>query len=373
MFVDSDEGKLLFPDLIEAMWTLWICVTTANYPDVMLPGYNQNRWVALYFISFMALSFFFLMNLVLAQVINQYDSAVENHRKHYVERSRQSLSQAFQLLRESSECKGDRIDRSTVMDLFSILNLDFPEFRTLSDDDTKLLFAVLDRDGNNSISEEEFMEFGNVLLLEFVNANEYMSVIERNYPAFHQGVFWQKVCSIVNSNEFELLLDIVLVSNAVVVAIQSWPELSRQDVHLDARYWDGTIDTIWEVMETVFTVIYFLEAAIKILVKGWKKYIESAHNVFDFSVTVMAVVSSAIVYYPNDFSDSRLIRMILSARVLRLIRLLTAWKPFRLIGLISAEILPAASSVFTVLFLVMYFFATVVCLKVVTILASSPS
>lgn len=45
MFVDSDEGNLLFPNLIEAMWTLWICVTTANYPDVMMPGYNENRWV----------------------------------------------------------------------------------------------------------------------------------------------------------------------------------------------------------------------------------------------------------------------------------------------------------------------------------------
>jgi two pore calcium channel protein, plant len=361
MFVDTDEGNLLFPNLVEALWTLWICVTTANYPDVMLPGYNQNRWVALYFVSFMALSFFFLINLVLAQVINQYDSAVENHRKRYVEDSRQNLAQAFGLLRQSSDCKGDRIDRSIVMDLFSILNLDFPEFRTLSDDDTKLLFAILDRDGNNSVSEEEFMDFGNVLLLEFVNAKEYTSVIERNYPAFHQRPFWQKVCSIVNSIEFEVLLDLVLVTNAVVVAIQSWPELSRQDVHLDARYWDGSIDTVWEVMETVFTVIYCLEAAIKIMVKGWKKYIESAHNVFDFSVTVMAVVSSAIVYYPNDYSDSRLIRMILSARVLRLIRLLTAWKPFRLIGLISGEILPAASSVFTVLFLVMYFFATMVC------------
>jgi two pore calcium channel protein, plant len=361
MFVDTDEGNLLFPNLVEALWTLWICVTTANYPDVMLPGYNQNRWVALYFVSFMALSFFFLINLVLAQVINQYDSAVENHRKRYVENSRQNLAQAFELLRQSSDCKGDRIDRSTVMDLFSILNLDFPEFRTLSDDDTKLLFAVLDRDGNNSVSEEEFMDFGNVLLLEFVNAKEYTSVIERNYPAFHRRPFWQKVCSIVNSIEFEVLLDLVLVTNAVVVAIQSWPELSRQDVHLDSRHWDGSRDTVWEVMETVFTVIYCLEAAIKIMVKGWKKYIESAHNVFDFSVTVMAVVSSAIVFYPNDYSDSRLIRMILSARVLRLIRLLTAWKPFRLIGLISGEILPAASSVFTVLFIVMYFFATMVC------------
>lgn len=110
-------------------------------------------------------------------------------------------------------------------------------------------------------------------------------------------------------------------------------------------------------METVFTVIYVMEALSKVAVQGWKRYLDSPRNVFDFSITLMAVLSSAIVYYPNEFSDSRLIRMILTARVLRLIRLLSALQPFQLIGRISAEILPAASSVITVLFLSLYFFS----------------
>lgn len=295
-------------------------------------------------------------------MINEYDSTVESQRKQHVEQSRKNLAGAFELLQQATESKSDTIERSTVMDLFSVLNLDFPEFRTLSDDDTKLLFAVLDRDGSDLISEEEFMDFGNVLLLEFVNAEVYTSYIERNYPAFYQGSLWQRVCSLVNSEAFDLALDFVLVLNAVVVAIQSWPEISGQGVHLDPLYYDGAIDTVWEVMEAVFTVIYVMEACIKILVKGWRKYIESARNVFDLSITVIAVVGTAVVYYPNEFSDSRLIRMILSARVLRLLRLLTALKPFQLIGRISAEILPAASSVAIDLFLVMYFFAVMVSL-----------
>lgn len=85
---------------------------------------------------------------------------------------------------------------------------------------------------------------------------------------------------------------------------------------------------------------------------------ERLRNVFDFLITLMAIFSSAFVYYPNDYSDSRLTRMILTARVLRLIRLLNVFKPFQLIGRIAAVILPAATSVILVLFLVMYFFAT---------------
>lgn len=105
--------------------------------------------------------------------------------------------------------------------------------------------------------------------------------------------------------------------------------------------------------------MYAFEVVSKIAVQGWRRYVESAKNVFDFSITMMAIVSSLIVYYPNEFSDSRLIRMILTARVLRLIRLLTTLRQFQLIGTIAAAILPSAQSVMTVLFMVMYLFAAI--------------
>jgi two pore calcium channel protein, plant len=112
-----------------------------------------------------------------------------------------------------------------------------------------------------------------------------------------------------------------------------------------------------EVMESAFTVIYVVEAGFKISVYGWRTYCDKIKNIFDFSITMLAVASSAVIYYPNDYSDSRLIRMILSARVLRLVRILTALKPFQQIGKISAVILPAAKNVFLVLFITMYIFA----------------
>lgn len=245
MFVDTEEGRELFPNLIEAMWTLWICVTTANYPDVMMPAYNDNRWVPLYFVSFMILSFFFLMNVILAFVVNEYDTAIETHRQEHSAQANKNLRQAYQLLVKEAGVDRDTIDRGTVMDLLSLLNLDFPEFRTLREDETKLLFAVLDRDGTNNISEEEFMEFANVLLLEFVNTADYKSFLETKMPRLYYSPVWQLFCRMVKSQYFEPAIDVVLVLNAVVVGIQSYPELSDQVVQLDERYWDGSIDTYW--------------------------------------------------------------------------------------------------------------------------------
>ena len=319
------------------------------------------------------------MNIILAAVVNEYDNSIEEMRTERRNTSKENLKEAFAIL--DSEGKG-KIDRETVMGLFCILNEDFPEFRFLDDDDTKvrpagkatekilvfllvanltfllkLVFALLDRDGTNVISEEEFLAFGDVLLLDFTKASEYRTMVERNFPVLFASPSYQRFCRGVKSQFFEYSVDAILVLNAIVIGIQSYPELSGSQVVLDPRIGDGSIDTYWELAESIFTVIYVFEMIAKILVLGWRKYAESTKNIFDFTITILAVISSIVVYYPNAFSDSRIIRMIVLARVLRLVRLLTAMKRFQLIGAISAEILPAARSVVVLLFLLMYTFA----------------
>lgn len=143
---------------------MWICVTTANYPDVMMPSYNDNRLSGIFFVSYMVISFFLLMNLILASVVNAYDEAIQQRKKLHQENALENLTRAFYLMDPHHT---GRIDRTTIMALFLILNEDYPEIRRLSDDETKLLFAFLDKSGTSDISLEEFQDFGSVMLLEF--------------------------------------------------------------------------------------------------------------------------------------------------------------------------------------------------------------
>ena len=62
---------------------------------------------------------------------------------------------------------------------------------------------------------------------------------------------------------------------------------------------------------------------------------------------------------PNDFSNSRLVQFVVMARVLRLGRLLIAFNSFQMFGMITVDIIPAASSVFMILLFILYFFASV--------------
>jgi two pore calcium channel protein, plant len=87
------------------------------------------------------------------------------------------------------------------------------------------------------------------------------------------------------------------------------------------------------------------------------RYAESTKNLFDMTITFVAVLATIYVYYPNDYSDSRLIRYVIMTRVLRLLRLLFSMKPFQVIVGISMEILPLAANVLLLLFCIMYMFA----------------
>jgi len=178
-----------------------------------------------------------------------------------------------------------------------------------------------------------------------------MTMMEMLFPVFCHGHLWQSFCSFVKAPLFECAIDIVLVLNAAVVGIQSWCELSSNpNVPIDEQRWEGSIDTMWELHEAIFTAIYVLEALAKIAVLGWKSYSKQMRNMFDFLVTVLAVTTST-VHHLNNCSDSRLVRMVITARVLRLL------KQFQLMGEVTAKILPAARGMLGLLFLLLYFYA----------------
>lgn len=188
LFYDTPQGQAGFSSWVESLWTLWICITTANYPDVMMPSYNQNRFAGIYFVVFMIVSFFFFSNLILASIVNSYDDEMKQRKDNRKSYEEAKLTEAFQIM-----AKGDKstIDRATIMTLFRILNKDFPEFRHISSRDAKLLYAILDRDGSSMINLHEFLDFGSVLLLEFFHENEFATFVQRNFPKLYKTPGYQ--------------------------------------------------------------------------------------------------------------------------------------------------------------------------------------
>lgn len=74
----------------------------------------------------MMITFFFMMNVILASVVNKYDKLDAERVVTYHSRVADDLKRAFQLL--DTEQKGV-IERETIMALFVVLNDDFPQLR----------------------------------------------------------------------------------------------------------------------------------------------------------------------------------------------------------------------------------------------------
>ena len=56
-----------------------VCMTTSNFPDVMLPAYAMSRWYAIYFIIYLVVGLFLMMNLLLAIFYSNFKSRFEQN------------------------------------------------------------------------------------------------------------------------------------------------------------------------------------------------------------------------------------------------------------------------------------------------------
>ena len=112
------------------------------------------------------------------------------------------------------------VSRETIMALFLILNEDFPEINTLDGDQARIVFGLLDKDGSSTITLDEFKRMGKLLLLEFTKESEYTTFVEAHLPRVYESDWYKRFKEIVKSKKFDLVVDIILVMNAVVVGIQ---------------------------------------------------------------------------------------------------------------------------------------------------------
>jgi hypothetical protein len=317
----------------------------------MMPSYNSHRFSGFFFLSFMVLSFFLLMNMVLGSVVDGYDTAMENRKEAHEALLRKNLSRAFELMDPNGS---GGVDQETIMALFVVLNEDFPEIRRLSEEETVKLFASLDTDESASINAEEFQKFGDAMK-KLANEPDYTTFVHAKFPDFYGSTKYQQLIALVHSTAFERIIDgyvqsyhlnrcsallnssakcflffqRILLLNAVVVVIESYPELAGEYIENDKAGFDGSINTPWDYAERLFTVLYTMEVGLKVMIDGWKKYSESPRNMFDFVITMAVLISSAYVYYPNDYSDNRLITFVVMLRVLRLGRLLMTFPALR--------------------------------------------
>ena len=89
-------------------------------------------------------------------MVDRYDDNIERRKKYRRELSYNLLRKAF---KEMDPDDTGRISRDAIMALIIILNEDYPEIRNLSEDEAKIMFGFLDKDGSSSTCTHIKMRF----------------------------------------------------------------------------------------------------------------------------------------------------------------------------------------------------------------------
>ena len=72
-----------------------ILLTTANFPDIMLPAYNVSFFYSIFFISYLMIGLYFLLSLLLANIFTKFTQRLENKANERTEKRREHLGKFF--------------------------------------------------------------------------------------------------------------------------------------------------------------------------------------------------------------------------------------------------------------------------------------
>ena len=98
-FVKVDGKSPYFTNFFDTYWDLYVLVTTANSPDIMMPAYDVASYYSIFFIVFEVVCIYIFMSIFLAVVYNNYRKNLKMEVKEIVERKNQLIDQAFDLMK----------------------------------------------------------------------------------------------------------------------------------------------------------------------------------------------------------------------------------------------------------------------------------
>lgn len=192
-----------------------------------------------------------------------------------------------------------------------------------------------DKFTNGCITDKQKEWLESVRHMINVNTNQKMEIPQNKFRAF--------LFRIVTSDEFELLITILIGLNIVVMSLS---------------YYDAPkhyIDTL-DILNLIFTYIFIAEVLLKWTALGIKQYFKDKWNLFDFFI----VFCSVIVLILDGIAGEKLLFDPTIARVLRVIRVFRVIKRAESLKQLLTTLvfsLPALWNVGILLFLLFFIYA----------------
>ncbi|XP_043269050.1 two pore calcium channel protein 1-like isoform X2 [Venturia canescens] len=324
-----------FATLQDSFVSLFVLLTTANFPDVMMPSFSRSKWYAIYFVSYLSTMLYVMMNLMLAVVNETFTSAERDKFKKLYLHKRRACQHAFKLLVSKQSP-----DRMRFRQFEGLMRYYAPQKATL---DIVLMFRHMNASGTGSLSCDEFLSVYDVTTLQW--EPQYSSV-----PWYHTA--WkplQMLCnganSCIMSPYFEPIVYALIIGNGIMML----DGLMQRAASLEesARIFAASWDTL------LFGGLFVTEALIKVLGLGMRRYLSSGWNLFDLGASIMSLVGACgLMLFPSA-------TFFVVFRPLRMLRLFKVKKRYRDVFGTLVILSPLMCSTAIVMLILYYFFAII--------------
>lgn len=391
LFQGSEEGSTYFPDIWTSSMSLLILLTTANFPDIMMPAYREHRGYFFYFFVFLLIAYYFGTNLILATVYNSYRRQFEEKAAEYRRRTQEALTVAFHLL-DVHNCNQIDIELCVML----LKELERPAFAVFDYEtsrveiqNTKQMVADLQAAhraaGMTGISQDYFSRLVASMQLNKKKNRKWGKFKDKlkpkgttsptntvaeggSLPSSHAGSgssLPPALVQLVTHEWFEYAVDFIVLANSLVLAKQA-DTVARcsaaEQAGSAAQIWEGegacgSELQIWDIIEPMFTVAYCCEMLVKLLVYGVNGYMSSETNCFDGVITISCLVGEFVRVFAHTGRHAT--RLILLVRFARVGRLLATIKRFNVIFATFLQLLPSFTTLFLMISALFYVYAAI--------------
>eukprot|EP00457_Paulinella_chromatophora_P001929 gb/GEZN01001932.1/.p1 GENE.gb/GEZN01001932.1/~~gb/GEZN01001932.1/.p1 ORF type:complete len:809 (-),score=126.29 gb/GEZN01001932.1/:157-2583(-) len=344
-----------FATVSDSWISLYVLLSAANFPDIMLPAYNLNPWNSLYFIFFLVIGYFIFSNLILGTVYNNYKKQCAKSLNRGVEKSSAALRLAFLVLdRDQDGLIRYQTDLSLFIATIQQVNAKLSNLMCRS------FFFALDHDEDGNLSLEDFgyllNYIGKTYRFQTDSPIEWEGVsafVEASCPIRRmmlRDVFrkvlvdwrWEPGCcggQWVSVNLRTIVEAVVLCSSIMYIN-----EIIRGEGEAPFPF--------YYQMHLVALFIFWLETVGMVIAEGLLKYLSSFLNVLDVTLNIWGVVDLFLklervsIYLPY-------------IRVLRILRLFALVPRFNMVMRTVGTSVFVLFAYFGVLIALFYFFAII--------------
>uniref|UniRef100_A0A1A8IT46 Two pore segment channel 1 n=1 Tax=Nothobranchius kuhntae TaxID=321403 RepID=A0A1A8IT46_NOTKU len=329
----TNSADPFFKTLEDSLVSLFVLLTTANFPDVMMPAYAKNRWSCVFFIVYLSIELYFIMNLLLAVVFDTFNDVEKMKFKSLLLHKRSAIDHAFQLLVSRQRPMGVSLKQFD-----GLMRFYRPR---MSARERFLTFKALNTSGAPMLSLQDFYKFYEVIGLKWKtrrSREHWFDDLPHTAFLIFKGIYL-----LVKSKAFQYAMYVVVAVNAVWILVETFT--------LESGYsWSKFVPLSY----IIFLTIYGIEVLLKITGLGPMAYFSSGWNLFDFSVTAFAFLGLiALVFNMEPFY------FIVVLRPFQLLRLFKIKQRYRNVLDTMFELFPRMASLGLTLIIFYYSFAIV--------------